>query len=287
MGYYLMVKEAVGLGIKYLCKCTDGRNPHEYRGSGILWRRIINKHGCDIKTTVIGHYETNEELRKHGEYYSQLWNIVADKSWANLIPEIGDGGSTTKGKFKCHHPETLQELVVASEQQIPNGWVKGGKPSATKGKTRYHDPITKEIKMLTKTDAIPDGWIQGGPKGLFSYGPRKDQTKVYHNGERKIYVKDGDAIPEGFTIGLHYGGTTKNRVVYYDPSTNDKIYINAGDPVPAGYIKGQPPTTGKQIKTPHGLFLSVQKAMVALNITRYAIQLNIKNNPDEWRYING
>lgn len=282
-----MVKEAVGLDIKYLCKCNDRRDPHEYKGSGTLWRRIINKHKCDIKTTIIGHYETNNDLRKYGEYYSQLWNVVADKSWANLIPEIGDGGSTTKGKFKCHHPTTLQELVVSSEQEIPEGWLKGGQPSATKNRTRYHDPVTKQIKMFKQGDSIPPGWVKGGPKGLFSYGPKKDQTKVYHNGERKIYVKDGDPVPKGFVPGVHYEGTTKNRIAYYDPITKNKTYINSGDPIPEGYVKGIFPTSGKRISTPCGEFENVQQAMNHLNMTRHAIYLNIKQNQEGWRFING
>lgn len=287
MGYYLMIKEAVGLGVKYLCKCGDYKDPYVYRGSGVFWRKIINKHKCEIQTTILGYYETKEQLREAGEYYSNLFNVVEDRAWANLIPEIGDGGPTTKGKFKCHNPNTLKELVVSSDEEIPDGWIKGGLPSPVKGRTRYHNPITNEIKMVKKDAPIPHGWVKGGPKGLFSYGPRKDQTRVYHNGERKIYLKDGEPIPEGFVPGVHYTGSTKNRSVYYNPVTNHKIYVKDSQSIPEGYIKGQPPTTGKKLYTPHGIFESVQKAMDVLGMTRHAIYTNINKNPHEWSFISG
>ena len=125
MGYYLMIKEAVGIGVKYLCKCGDYRDPYEYRGSGVFWRKIINKHNPEIKTTILGFYETNEELRVAGEFYSKKFNIVEDKAWANLIPEIGDGGPTVTGKIYGHDPNTLTIRAFNSENDLPDGWKKG------------------------------------------------------------------------------------------------------------------------------------------------------------------
>lgn len=286
MGYYLMIKEAVGLGVKYLCKCGDYKDPYEYKGSGVFWRKIINKHQCDIKTTILGYYETNAALREAGEYYSNLFNVVTDRSWANLIPEIGDGGSTTKGKLKCYDPETFIEMVVSHENEIPNGWIKGGKPSTTKGKIKYHNPLTNEVKVYGKDEIPPNGWVKGGIKGAHSYGPRKNQTKVYHNGERKIYLKIGDPVPEGFSPGVHYEGTTKNRVAYHDPVTKDKVYLKQGDPIPEGWIKGIYPTVINPIKTPYGNFETVQQAMDTLGMSRHTILNNIKYNSKEWSYLN-
>lgn len=134
-GYYLMIKEAVGLNIKYLCKCADYKDPLKYKGSGIYWRRILKKHNPVIVTTILGHYGTNYELRQAGIYYSQKYNIVEDVSWANLIEEIGDGGSTTKNTVRAYNvlnPKEIKNFKTINE--IPVGW-KRGMPKYTKDRS--------------------------------------------------------------------------------------------------------------------------------------------------------
>jgi len=126
MGYHLMIKEAVGLGIKYLCKCGDYTNPMTYKGSGTYWRRIIKKHNPEIKTTILGYYETKESLRTAGEYYSELYDVVKSREWANLIPEIGDGGSTTPGQVRAYDPEDqTNQKYFSTIADIPEGWIHG------------------------------------------------------------------------------------------------------------------------------------------------------------------
>lgn len=128
MGYYLMIKEAVELGVKYLCKCGDYKDPIAYKGSGVFWRKIINKHQPTIKTTILGYYETKEELRAAGEFYSIKFNVVEDRSWANLMPELGDGGPTVTGKIYAYNPITLQRKLLLNESEIPKGWCRGQPP---------------------------------------------------------------------------------------------------------------------------------------------------------------
>jgi predicted DNA binding protein len=53
--------------------------------------QTYKKHGYDVTTVILKECETNEEVKKWGLYYSKLWNIVENKSWANLIPESGEG----------------------------------------------------------------------------------------------------------------------------------------------------------------------------------------------------
>ena len=123
-GYYLMIKEAIELNIRYLCKCADYKNPYRYKGSGIYWRRILKKHpDVIIQTTILGHYKTNADLRLAGILYSKKFNIVEDNSWANLIDEIGDGGSTTFNRIRAFNPNNPKELkCFKSKEEIPAGW---------------------------------------------------------------------------------------------------------------------------------------------------------------------
>ena len=94
MTIYLYKKTHNVTGLQYLGKTT--RNPFTYRGSGVYWSNHIKKHGYDVTTIILKECKTNEEVKQWGLYYSNLWNIVENKSWANLIPESGAGsdGST-------------------------------------------------------------------------------------------------------------------------------------------------------------------------------------------------
>lgn len=140
MGYYLMVKTAIPTGLRYLCKCADYKNPNTYRGSGVYWRRHLIKNNCTWTTEILGHFDTNEQLAKEGLRYSNLWNVVESKEWANYIPEIGDGGPTIKGKVRAYNIETEQQKCFDNKEQIPEGWIHGcpgfKKSEQSKEKTR-------------------------------------------------------------------------------------------------------------------------------------------------------
>lgn len=129
MGWYLMIKKVRQNNFKYLCKCSDNKDHIAYKGSGIYWRKVLNSHPeYIIDTEVLGHYTTKQALREAGEYYSELYNVALSKEWANCIPEIGDGGSTTNGRIGIHNPETLEERFINKEDAIPKGWIRGRKP---------------------------------------------------------------------------------------------------------------------------------------------------------------
>ena len=93
MKNYLYLKTHNKTGLKYLGKTV--KNPHSYLGSGKHWRRHLAKHGNDITTEILLETEDQIELSNAGLYYSNLWNIVEDKGFANMRPESGDGGNTS------------------------------------------------------------------------------------------------------------------------------------------------------------------------------------------------
>lgn len=130
---------------KYLCKCIDNKDHLSYRGSGIYWRRILKAHpGYTLATEVLGYYETNEELRKAGLFHSNLHNVVESKDWANLMPEMGDGGSTTKGRVRAYNPSTKESGIFKTLAEIPQEWLRGQPkrgpkdPSITRKVAAFH-----------------------------------------------------------------------------------------------------------------------------------------------------
>ena len=115
----LYLKESP-LGLKYLGKCVN-TDPYKYKGSGTVWKRHLNAHNIstsEIKTTILFETDDKDELKKMGLYYSELWDVVKNKEFANLIPEQGDGGNT--GGFKkgvIFSEEHKKKLSVARSNQ--------------------------------------------------------------------------------------------------------------------------------------------------------------------------
>jgi len=77
-------------GLKYLGQTSQ--DPFSYKGSGVRWTRHINKHGYDVDTEVVMWCDGKKSAKSWGIYYSDLWNVVIDPTWANLKREEGDGG---------------------------------------------------------------------------------------------------------------------------------------------------------------------------------------------------
>lgn len=90
---YLYVKTHNVTGLKYFGKtiCSD---PFSYKGSGVVWRRHIKKHGYNVTTEVIGFFENECECKEVATKFSIDNDIVKSKEWANLMDENGiDGGA--------------------------------------------------------------------------------------------------------------------------------------------------------------------------------------------------
>lgn len=90
--YYLYIKKHNLTGLRYL-GYTSKKNYHTYPGSGHYWRRHLDSHGYDYTTTVLLATESKEEIKETGRFFSDLFSIVESKSWANLKPEEGMGGT--------------------------------------------------------------------------------------------------------------------------------------------------------------------------------------------------
>lgn len=93
---YIYVKQSP-LGLLYLGKTE--LDPFSYLGSGKVWKRHIKKYSLttnDIKTYILHETTCKEDLIYMGIYYSNLFNVVENKNWANLRKETGDGGDTSQ-----------------------------------------------------------------------------------------------------------------------------------------------------------------------------------------------
>ena len=89
---------------------TTSDDAHEYKGSGVEWKKHIKKYGKhNVKTRILFKEEmigkkTSDKFQKICLLYSRYYNIVESKSFANLIEENGIPGrykAEVKGK-KMH-----------------------------------------------------------------------------------------------------------------------------------------------------------------------------------------
>ena len=156
----LYVKTHKVTGLKYLGKTE--RDPYTYSGSGVRWKRELNKYGNDVETEVLFQSENIEDIRKKGLYYSALWNIVESNEWANFIEENGSGGDTS----------AYRDYEAMSKK------MKGVPRPRTK---EHQDALTKSLKGKK-------AWNKGKKTGPVSEETRKKHTLARTGKKRGKYT---------------------------------------------------------------------------------------------------
>ena len=88
-------------GIRYFGK-TIKQNAHRYSGSGDRWSKQIKKYGREnIQTIWVSEwFYTPEDVQEFALLFSEYYNVVTDRSWANLKSETGLDGGSGKGHMK-------------------------------------------------------------------------------------------------------------------------------------------------------------------------------------------
>jgi len=127
MATFLLIKEHLDTGLKYLCKhvASSFLECQKYKGSGTYWKRHLKKHGTNIKTTCLFVTEDEKEFRKVAKQYSIKFDVVNSNEWANLCNEEGQGGNTIidkkvhgeKSKKTWQNPQIREKLLKHLEKQ--------------------------------------------------------------------------------------------------------------------------------------------------------------------------
>lgn len=107
--FYLYLKTHNVTGLKYLG--FTSKDPYKYLGSGKYWLDHLSKHGKSITTNILLETDDISLIKEEGRKYSELWDIVKSRYFANMTNEEGTGGATWAGKK--HSLETIQKMSLA------------------------------------------------------------------------------------------------------------------------------------------------------------------------------
>jgi hypothetical protein len=156
--YNLYLKEHNITGMKYL-GYTKREDYDIYTGSGKRWLRHISKHGYDVTTTLLGSYESEEDLKENGIKYSLLWNVVDNEDFANLKTEEGVSGIYGK--------EARKKMSESAKKR--------GAPATAWTSTQ----VSEMNKKTWQNPEIRQKRIDGIRKSLTGkkYGPRSQEFK--------------------------------------------------------------------------------------------------------------
>ena len=116
------------------------QNPFSYPGSGVYWANHLKVHGNDVKTEILHECGVIEEIETLGLYYSNLWNIVESKDFANLVPETGENSCGMLGKKQTQETKnkiskSLKSVPFTDERRMKISDALMGNVPWNKGKT--------------------------------------------------------------------------------------------------------------------------------------------------------
>jgi hypothetical protein len=212
--HYLMIKTHNITGLKYLCKTsTDNiRKCYRYLGSGTFWKRHLNKYGKDISTIIIESSDNMKFFSQRALYWSDFYDVVNSKEWANLVPENGNNlndrsykqmiknkinsikkiSQTEEYKLmrkKCGEKTSARQLGVTMKERMGLNWSdpRKGKKMKDIYKQGHLHPQIKPFKII-----LNDGeqeWVFGAESEIYEIGLYPSPTLYQLKLKGHIFVK--------------------------------------------------------------------------------------------------
>lgn len=155
----LYIKEHSVTGLKYFGKTTlNDERFRYYDGSGKYWLRHIKKHGIEhVKTIWLSEFFYNkDDVKEFAELFSEEFDIVNSKQWANMMLENGlDGGTFGNGDDNvAKRPDVRKKISEAAKSRkhpSPSNETRKKISEANSGKKRldvsnYKKPKSSEHK---------------------------------------------------------------------------------------------------------------------------------------------
>jgi len=160
--FFLYKKTHCITGLQYLGQ-TKQSDPFKYKGSGTYWLNHLKTHGNIVTTDVLKECSSRAELEYWGQYYSNLWNVVSDSAWANLKPELGDGGSQ-KGRVlsantKLKMSQSRVGVKKSIDTKIKMSISKKGVPMTAEEKLKRSTALKGKAKSEETKLKMTQAWV--------------------------------------------------------------------------------------------------------------------------------
>lgn len=255
--FFLYKKTHLTTGLMYLGQTKN--DPYKYRGSGLYWKQHLKKYGFNVSTEIIKECSTKKELRYWGVHFSQLWKVVESPDWANLKPEMGDGGSPRGTNLGRKHSQETKDKISESKKGKKAPWLarprteeeRAHLSAVNKGKKLSPETIDKMLHSraengnMRHTEATrqkmrkpkSDSAIQNMKE---AWKTRRITNEPYHwitNGLENSRIPVSDPIPFGWTTGM------SSKPI--PPSQKGKIWAHNGEickmvaEIPPGWSRGR------------------------------------------------
>ena len=207
-------------GLNYLG--ITRQNPFKYQGSGKYWKLHLKKHNLttkDITTVILFESFSLEDIRKKGLYYSELWDVVNDNNWANLIPESGDG--CLSAKFSENHRNKIRLSRIGRKETEQTKERKRIAMTGKKATQETRDKISKSNigKLHGEMSDITKEKIRISKLG------RCNGVKVISKLTKEIYQSVKEAAEKN-----NLNASTLRSYLRYYPSKCDFEYLTTGYP---------------------------------------------------------
>lgn len=106
----LMVKTHRKTGLRYLC-VTKKSSWKTYKGSGKRWLSHLAVHGRDVDTELLFESDDLNVFRDMCLWYSDHYDAVESREWANILPENGVTGGGSFHHLDEEHQARIKERI--------------------------------------------------------------------------------------------------------------------------------------------------------------------------------
>jgi hypothetical protein len=273
----LYIKQHSVTGMRYFGQ-TVSEDIDKYKGSGTYWVRHIKKHGVEhvINEWISEWFYEPETISDFALEFSEQYDIVNSKEWANLIPEDGLGGWDRFNDIRGNYDEDLA-FIRMKENGTYEGWLEkitiastGENNPAYGTKWIFNPDIPNSSKLLYSGEELPEGYLFGmdferRQKMVESNVGKNLGSKLYYNPEtlETVRIQLNQQIPEGYINGI--GMTEEQRTEwsgdrsgenngnygkhpYYNYETDEIMYFESDETAQEGFTKGLPSTQYNSIR---------------------------------------
>lgn len=196
--YTIYLKTHNRTGLKYLGYTKQ--DPYKYQGSGKHWKRHLKKHGVDVSTQILFTTEHKPEIKQVGEYLSEVYDVVNNNWFANLMVERGDGGAQAY--------ETCQRVAEQLRGRPISEAHKAAVSKARKGKKLSKEHIAKltggnlsyehKAKISAKLKGVPKSKEHAAKVGAAQKG--RVGSRVGHTNSDTHKKNQSEAIKEWWRL---------------------------------------------------------------------------------------